>query len=497
MRDRRAGRTFNYQRKPGLLAEGLVNWRGQPQNLWNAAEKAEIKRNARVARELRPALPAELPLDDQRRLVHGYCCWLKDEFGIASHYAIHAPTFHKKSDSQQLWAGQDVEEGRHAYMNALKDPALTNRNFHAHILITTRDVDPISGDFGKKVRVLDDIVDGPQQILLMRQEWECRTNAALKKIGNDARIDLRSYKGMAADGDAPEGLASQEHLGPQKTERSRRSAENVGGPLPLDALERETCQDHNEELWASWRRLERFQREKAELIAAQREDDRKARSKEEKSCIASARTEAALAEAVEAATTIDVISLSAAMLSEIRDWAKSSQTAWTTEKVSRSVQSMSAKPFGCADLDADQFLEEIKVFQTAESTEELDADSLNTQRRVSDNDIQEAETRGEPCQPSKDADDPMAQAITWSQSDAPLPSSDTLERDRQNLQDEDADDFDNDDGTGGCSGRIPTDRFDEQIDPESYFSPQAKEPKTPRIRVIRKERDRGARVRDN
>jgi len=64
--------------------------------------------NSRVARELRPALPAELPLYEQRRLVHGFACWLKDEFGVAVHWVVHAPSFHKKMDSKRFWRDRKV-----------------------------------------------------------------------------------------------------------------------------------------------------------------------------------------------------------------------------------------------------------------------------------------------------------------------------------------------------------------------------------------------------
>lgn len=67
--------------------------------------------NSRGARELRPALPTELPLDEQRRLVHGFSLWLKDEYGVAVHWVLHAPTFRRKSDSKRLWRDRKTETG--------------------------------------------------------------------------------------------------------------------------------------------------------------------------------------------------------------------------------------------------------------------------------------------------------------------------------------------------------------------------------------------------
>ena len=71
-RDARIGQRFNHTRKGGLLSHELVNWRGDAEALWNAAETAETRGNARVVRELRPSLPAELPLDAQVRLVRSF-----------------------------------------------------------------------------------------------------------------------------------------------------------------------------------------------------------------------------------------------------------------------------------------------------------------------------------------------------------------------------------------------------------------------------------------
>lgn len=40
MTDQRAGRFHNYSRVPGLLGEGLLNWKASADELWNAAAPA-------------------------------------------------------------------------------------------------------------------------------------------------------------------------------------------------------------------------------------------------------------------------------------------------------------------------------------------------------------------------------------------------------------------------------------------------------------------------
>ena len=52
-RDARVGRRFSPGRKGGLLSHELINWTGNAEELWNAAEHSERRRNARVIRELR------------------------------------------------------------------------------------------------------------------------------------------------------------------------------------------------------------------------------------------------------------------------------------------------------------------------------------------------------------------------------------------------------------------------------------------------------------
>ncbi|WP_370160454.1 MobA/MobL family protein, partial [Limimaricola soesokkakensis] len=130
MTDQRTGLAHNYKNVTGLLHEGVVNWDRSAEDLWNAAETSETRINARVYRELRPALPAELPLDDQRSLVRGFCLFLKDRYEVACHWVVHAPTFHDKSVGKRLWDNKSTEAGKAKYREALTDPEMTNRNFH-------------------------------------------------------------------------------------------------------------------------------------------------------------------------------------------------------------------------------------------------------------------------------------------------------------------------------------------------------------------------------
>ncbi len=278
-RDLRHGKRYHPGKRHGLLSHELIGWHGNEDALWTAAEAAETRKNARVVRELRPSLPAELPLDRQKALVRGFCLWLRDTYGVAIQADIHAPRFldddvERKHEKGEL--GLTGEE----YRDALNDPDQTNRNYHAHLLLTTRKICPETRAFGSKTRILDDRKDGPEEILRMRTEWERRTNAELEKAGSKARIDMRSYEQMARDEDAPEGLQAQDHIGPRRSARSRRLIKTQDRDDTLAGKRREATRRQNEDLWSSWlqrRAIDRQQsRPDAVRIAARREAQRKA-----------------------------------------------------------------------------------------------------------------------------------------------------------------------------------------------------------------------------
>ena len=353
MTDHRTGLVHDYSRLPGLLGEGLVNWRGTAEQLWNAAEVSERRANARVGRELRPALPVELPLDEQRRLVHGFCCWLHDHHQIAAHWVIHAPNFHDPAAEKRHWKARESDAGRKAYEQALCNPDLTNLNFHAHIRWTVRRVDKETEAFGDKTREFDrtnpfelsaeerregrepeEKIVGREVIRNILSEWERRTNAALKRAGSSARINLRSYEAMAAAGDAPEGLEPQEHMGPRNSAKARAAEHPIDPVMPMVAVRNAQKKQRNEERWKAWFELRHLEREKARLenegarIAAERERNRKAQARQDKAKISTAATTAEATAVLADAQSVDLprAELSFDMITR---WARSGDPAPT------------------------------------------------------------------------------------------------------------------------------------------------------------------------
>jgi hypothetical protein len=181
----------DYTRRGGVLSAEVVAPPGcaalDRERLWQAAEAAERRKDARTAREVRIALPAELDAEACRDLARRFGQWLAERYRTAVDVAVHAP-----------------------------DPAGDERNVHAHILMPTREMGA-DGTFGAKLRVLDDRASGPAEIEAMRVAWEEMANRALAAAGIDARIDRRSLVEQGITDRPPSW-----HRGPGATALERR-----------------------------------------------------------------------------------------------------------------------------------------------------------------------------------------------------------------------------------------------------------------------------------
>ena len=68
---------------PGKFSNDDMDWARDRSSLWNAAESAETRKNARVAREYLVALPFELSAQQRTTLVRGFSQELSDRYGFA------------------------------------------------------------------------------------------------------------------------------------------------------------------------------------------------------------------------------------------------------------------------------------------------------------------------------------------------------------------------------------------------------------------------------
>lgn len=179
--DKRTGLTHDYSKKNGVVnSEAFVVVDGEKvavdrAQLWNAAEFAEKRKDARTAREIVINLPHELSKELRQNLVEDFTEYVAQKYNVAIDYAIHEPDKHGD-----------------------------NRNYHAHILMTTRDVTLKNGsvELGKKtslelsntkLKTLD-MPKTQEQIVSLRESWATMTNDYLSFANVDARIDHRSFE---------------------------------------------------------------------------------------------------------------------------------------------------------------------------------------------------------------------------------------------------------------------------------------------------------------
>lgn len=187
--DDRTGMTFDYSKKKGFLYsyayaidENNKRVKLDNQELWNKAEHAEKRKDARVGREYIIAIPHELMQKGKRKqgleCVMEYCDKIAKRYGVAIEFAIH-------------------------------DQDDNNKNFHAHILTTTRKASFENGELvlteksdlelsDKKLRQLGKKT-GKEQITSLRKLNADVSNKHLAKNGFDERVDHRTLKAQGID----------------------------------------------------------------------------------------------------------------------------------------------------------------------------------------------------------------------------------------------------------------------------------------------------------
>ena len=180
-----------------LAPDHAPDWVRDRSELWNRVEESETRKNSQVAREVRVALPAELTHEARVELVWEFAQAQFVERGMVADIALHAP-------------GREGDE----------------RNHHAHILLTTREIGP-EGFTAKnrdwnKVEVLEG----------WREAWARDSNAALERAGIEDRVDHRTL--VAQRDEALELAAAARERGDEGAElrETVRAIELDRPPLP-------------------------------------------------------------------------------------------------------------------------------------------------------------------------------------------------------------------------------------------------------------------------
>lgn len=254
--------------------------------LWNAVERAEKSKDAKLSEEIMVAIPRELNREQREQLIYDFCDNLRNK-GFVVDYSIHCPP-----------SMDDLKRPVDEFGFPTKDPSRMQFNPHAHIMLPIRPLNS-EGDFikrkaeseyvcknletGEQKRLTSSeiknahlnwsklypcLVDGKIEYLTreeseqlnvrreslyplktrhgrpdpeyeyrmskefvedIRKDWEQFANSALEKAGAKERIDRRSYKDQGSN------KIAQPHLGPivTKMDRKARRLELEGKPVPL------------------------------------------------------------------------------------------------------------------------------------------------------------------------------------------------------------------------------------------------------------------------
>ena len=166
--------------------------------LWNKAEAAEIRKNARVAAKCWSRRRTNLSRVQRRELTKSIAQGLADHYGTAGTLAFTSPT-----------------------MRA------TTATITFHILMTTRLLDA-SGQLDERTRELDDVKRGPEEVKWIRAMIENQTNRSLERAGVESRVDRRSLieqRAAALNGGDVDRAAQLDrpariHEGPKVTQNS-------------------------------------------------------------------------------------------------------------------------------------------------------------------------------------------------------------------------------------------------------------------------------------
>jgi len=211
LHDERIDRTHDFTNKSGvvhsevLLPEGAPEHLSDREQLWNAVEASEKRKDAQLSREVEFAIPRELNREEGIRLARDF---VEREF---------------------------VDRGMIADLNVHWDVGADGlAKPHAHVMLTMREVD---GDgFGAKARDWN----RTEMVEQWRERWANHVNQRLAELDIDARIDHRSLEAQGI------GLEPQDKIGPaaswmegrgleaERIEEHRAIAERNGARIIAD-----------------------------------------------------------------------------------------------------------------------------------------------------------------------------------------------------------------------------------------------------------------------
>lgn len=200
LHNEKEGQTYDFSRRSGVVHSEIIvprgsgaDWALDRQALWNAVEATEKRKDSRVAREFEIALPHELDEDQRLELTRAFSRELCERFGAAVDFSIHKP-----------------------------DPRGSEKNHHAHILMTTRQIsdaglgEKTTIEWENKKLLRQNMPTTQLQMKEVRLAWELVANEALERAGFDVQIDHRSNKARGLE------LEPTRHVGVHATAVERK-----------------------------------------------------------------------------------------------------------------------------------------------------------------------------------------------------------------------------------------------------------------------------------
>ena len=208
--DAKYGKTHNYGKKSGVMSSDIVlpfalkalGVSVDREMLWNLAEAAESRSDSRVAREWLINLPHELSESERYELAIKFTQKLVDDMDVIADVCIHRPVMKLPFDPDAKPSSKRLREGEEN-----PDP----RNFHAHIMVTTRA--PLVGpnktlafnpklktpfEWSNKKRKAKGLPSSMQEIKRIREMWVDTANKVLAQH-HLPLMDARSYQDQGLD----------------------------------------------------------------------------------------------------------------------------------------------------------------------------------------------------------------------------------------------------------------------------------------------------------
>lgn len=185
--DERTGQVHDHAHKVGVVSAEILLPDGSTidrQELWNAAEAAERRKDGRTAREWEVALPAELDAQQRHELARRFAIELAQRYGVAVDLAVHAPAHE----------GDARNHGAHC----LTTTRVVRRDASGALMLGEKTAIELS-DRDRRARGLGWVAE---EVKAVRELWQNLANEALAQAGRPERIDARSLKEQGIEREA-------------------------------------------------------------------------------------------------------------------------------------------------------------------------------------------------------------------------------------------------------------------------------------------------------